>query len=733
MYLTYFLGNNPKPLEANNIGIKGLIKKIESSDKKLSKALIKLKKDGTNEDYQNQKRLCYSFSVGKWSHRKADANVVYENYFMFDIDKLTHEKVKEYMTILKEFDYVNFIAPSVSFCGLRVGIKTTNGTFENHKTNYTFVAHILESDAAVVLDMSCKSVERHFFYAYLPKEFIYYNEKSKPIELPIPVNTNIFNSNDDADFGKIDYILINSKFEEGNRSKFCYRWFCKACENGLEQQSAESYFIKKYGDFEDGKVLRTAKDAYKNADFNSYKAKPQQKNVNVVSAALTHDEEIENVNLAKPHENVNEVNATLTQDGDNEDVILPNPHDNEFVPIRFAVGTSAYASQVNWLLQTYYFRRNEITYNVEYKKVANRDDYFEVVKETNLISDLLEAGHKGVGENVSTFLASDRFFKLYNPFEHYFLNLPAWDGIDRVKELCSKYIITDNDGLDFETHLKKAMCRSIAQIFGKIDFNKNCITLQGKSNDGKTSFIRWLNPFGKKHHTDNFEVSKKEDDHNRRLGSCFFINIDEITGYTGENMKKLKAKMTYDSVIVRFVFDKQDSYIRRKATFWATTEENDFLDSSFGNVRFVVFKIKNIVHDRGGKNGYTQNIDKNQLWAQIYNLYKSNDAQYYVLSDDEVEESEKNNQKFMPESSDIELLKKHFVLGESEMTSTDIKFFLEKRYKEFRYNTSVVSVGRAMTKLGYKKSGAGNGFYKLFEIVINPETAEVTFEPIEKV
>jgi predicted P-loop ATPase len=156
----------------------------------------------------------------------------------------------------------------------------------------------------------------------------------------------------------------------------------------------------------------------------------------------------------------------------------------------------------------------------------------------------------------------------------------------------------------------------------------------------------------------------------------------------------------------------------RRTTFWGSTDKDEFLIDEQGNVRWVIIKIKSILHDEGGEKGYNKNIDIDKVWAQAYYLLKS--GFQFTLTKEEIIYSEKNNQEnFMKITFEEELINKYFIASDRDdtkakfMTTADITIFLEEFSKKINSN----NVGKALKKLkferidGYIRDKRSKGYY----------------------
>lgn len=355
----------------------------------------------------------------------------------------------------------------------------------------------------------------------------------------------------------------------------------------------------------------------------------------------------------------------------------------------------------NYLLSEYEFRLNEIQVELEYRHLDAEE--WEVLNENNLFYRLYKAGFKGFEHIVKTILKNDFTRTKFNPIRHYFDTLKPYDPQtepDYIEQLAGFVEVSESQKKAWKGHFKKALVRSIACGLRKIKFNKQCIVLRGKQNDGKSMFVRNLNPLGSAYFTDAFNPESKDDV--KRLATCFIINIDEMADLSRRDINLIKSKMTFENVKMRLPYDAKDSDLPRIANFWATTNESEFLTDVTGNVRWVVFDVEHINHDNGGANGYAQ-VDINRVWAQAYHLLKSGFD--FKLSESEMRESEDNNRSYQVTTSEQEYLLRYF----EPATGKDGEVLLKSEIIEY------IEAQHANLKINDFKLGKALRFYKFEE------------------
>jgi predicted P-loop ATPase len=330
-------------------------------------------------------------------------------------------------------------------------------------------------------------------------------------------------------------------------------------------------------------------------------------------------------------------------------------------------------------------------------------DNWETLREYDLIDELLDESFKSVEQSLTAFLGSSQVID-YDPFVGYFESLPEWDGVDYISKLAN--FVTADDKMWWQLMFKKALVRNCACATGFVNYNKQCVVLFGGSDAGKSMFIRFLvPPFLEKYFNENPNIANRDDkDARLSIAKNFITNLDDVGNIRETELKELKSTFSKESINERLIYDRSNTRMARKTTFWGTADKEEFLIDEQGNVRWVIVRIKSILHDEGGQKGYSKNIDMNNVWAQAYHLLKSGFR--FTLTKDEIEYSEKNNKaNYMKTTLEDELILRYYVSAERGteksvfLTATDITLRLE----EFTKKVTLRNVGIALKKLGFEK------------------------------
>lgn len=354
-------------------------------------------------------------------------------------------------------------------------------------------------------------------------------------------------------------------------------------------------------------------------------------------------------------------------------------------------------------------RVNSVTMELEWKKGNSKE--FEVMNINDLHYEFYKSGFSKFKEELNAIFGSSETTK-FDPFEEYFNSLPTYnpnEEPDYIDEL-TEFIKTDDQEW-FKRIFKKFLVQMVGQSLGKIEFNKHCLTLVGKQHDGKTTFLDWLVPTKlKKYIKKGFEFRGNKES-KFSLVQNFLINLDELASFEKKELNN-EFKSVLSESIVKYCpkYSNQEIAFRRRASFVASTNQFEFLTDETGNVRWLVFKVLNIIHDNGKENGYTQKVDIDNIWKQAYYLLHSKDFDC-VLSKDEISQQEILNNRFVKTTDEMEYIIRHFEKPTDE-TINQAKFFtaseIVKALESKGLRTNRNFVGRALTNLKYEISSKWN-------------------------
>jgi predicted P-loop ATPase len=399
--------------------------------------------------------------------------------------------------------------------------------------------------------------------------------------------------------------------------------------------------------------------------------------------------------------------AGLTNSNNNQNVKLnvkQNVKQNVNLGLPIANNTNTSDKPINetskiyiveeYLKEQYDLRYNEVTAEIECK---NEDDKFEPINENRIYIDLRRNNISISQSDLAALLRAGRL-PVFNPFKDYFSNLPKWDGTtDHIAKLCT--YITAKDQNRFNTQLKKMLVRCIACGFG-IAFNKHAFVLTGLQNGGKSSLCRWLCPDTlKDYYTENLSADNK--DNLTSLCQNFIINLDELAALSKMDLNVLKSMLSRDYVKVRLPYDRKASVHKRRASFFGSTNKDEFLNDETGSVRWLCHEILALDWN------YMKDLNIDLIWAQAFALFNSSFK--YALSAAEIEENENANAKHQLRSPELEYLTAHFIpsakgqpLTEAMTATSIINRLREANLTSM--NLNVTNMGKALKMAGYKQT-----------------------------
>ena len=341
-----------------------------------------------------------------------------------------------------------------------------------------------------------------------------------------------------------------------------------------------------------------------------------------------------------------------------------------------------------------------------------------------------DTGKRVLKSDVMDVLRSD-FARLYHPVREYIEALPAWDGRDRVKELCAH--LTAEAVQDGQTEqqaqelllwaLHKWLVASLATWMSDLASNHEIFVLIGSQGIYKTTFFRHLLPpqlrmyFWENAHN---SLSSK-DDHLALAENCL-VEIEEIDLQNPRDISELKALATSEKVKERRPYARFREEKHRLASFCGSGNQQRFLSDDTGNRRWLCHKVTHIDDPR------TWGIDYDQLYAQLRDELRRGFRYWFDPQEQRI--VERQNQAFRIESDEEQLIRTRL-----RPPHTDEKITLMNAASICQFiNGGVVGrglstrkVGIVMGKMGFKKVHTRSGwFYECYQIPVNDIQANLS-------
>jgi predicted P-loop ATPase len=227
----------------------------------------------------------------------------------------------------------------------------------------------------------------------------------------------------------------------------------------------------------------------------------------------------------------------------------------------------------------------------------------------------------------------------FNPVMDY-IQSKQWDGTKRINALADTLVT----GPDFPETLKKTLVRkwltsAVAAAAMPSGFrSRGVLSLQGPQSIGKTSWILKFidDPLVQSqcikidHHLD-----PGNKDSVLTATSHWIVEIGEIDSSFKKDIARLKGFITNDLDKVRPPYGRRDAVRPRRTVFVSTVNHANFLVDDTGNSRWWTIPVISI--------DYNHDINMQQLWAQVYELFKA--GKEWWLTPDEEAELETHNSK----------------------------------------------------------------------------------------
>lgn len=303
-----------------------------------------------------------------------------------------------------------------------------------------------------------------------------------------------------------------------------------------------------------------------------------------------------------------------------------------------------------WLKKNWDFAENEITQVAEFREKGTQD--YKTMNVDSIFRKMQHVGFKFPLDKLKSLLRSD-FMHRYNPFHDYFNLLPVWDGkTDHIAELAKFVRVEDQDY--FETQFKKCLVRCIGcSLYGSE--NRIVFVFVGeKQSTGKSTFLRFLNPFGSKYYTEAPIHNNK--DSTLALAENFIYNLEELASLSNVDVNRLKSVISTATIKERKAYAVNAVEQPRRANFFGSTNKTEFLTDT-ENTRWLCFNLINIDWN------YKKKIDINKVWAQAFALYGDENFDDQ-LSEEETKLRDIKNKDYEINDYEKELIKRHFVVCE---------------------------------------------------------------------
>ena len=324
-----------------------------------------------------------------------------------------------------------------------------------------------------------------------------------------------------------------------------------------------------------------------------------------------------------------------------------------------------------------------------------------------------DTGKRVLKQDVRDVLNSD-FSRLSHPVREYVEALPAWDGCDRVKELCRH--VSAQEPQYFEWTLHKWLVAVVAMWMSDLASNHEIFVLIGAQGIYKTTFFRHLLPPQlRMYFWENAHNSfSSKDDHLALAENCL-VEIEEMDLQSSRDISELKALATSEKVKERRPYARFREEKHRLASFCGSGNQERFLSDETGSRRWLCHKVDHIDDPR------TWGLDYDQLYAQLRDELRQGFR--YWFDSDEQRRVERQNEAFRIESDEEQLIRSRLrrpSAGEKVTLMNSGMICQLLNGGVVGRGLSTRKVGIIMNSLGFRKVHTMQGnFFEVYQIPLD--------------
>lgn len=258
--------------------------------------------------------------------------------------------------------------------------------------------------------------------------------------------------------------------------------------------------------------------------------------------------------------------------------------------------------------------------------------------------------------------------------------------------------------------------------------NQCIFTLIGPQGKFKTEFFRHLLPPQlRTYFMENRTNSVSQKDDRIAMQEHCMIELEEVAGFEGLELSKLKALVTADKIKERPIYGRTREEKPRLASLCASTNEQQILTDATGNRRWLCFMISEI------DSPFEWTIDYEQLYAQLQKEYYDGFKYYFSKADEKrVMKLNKPFRVISPEEQMIVIRLRKPKKNEKfqYMSSEMINQFLN--YGRHNHHFSHRKIGDIMTNLEFEciHKRTGN-YFKVVEIPLDQQQIYIASEDFD--
>ena len=216
-----------------------------------------------------------------------------------------------------------------------------------------------------------------------------------------------------------------------------------------------------------------------------------------------------------------------------------------------------------------------------------------------------------------------------------------------------------------QVYLRKWLIGAVARAYRPGCKADNTVILQGRQDQGKSSFFKALVPKEEWFNANGLKGAKISDDEIRTAHRVWLIEVPEVDKlFKKACSSELKAFFTLQDDWIRPLYAKMPIHLPRHSLMAGTTNEDQFFTDETGNRRYWVIPVLPKTID---VSWLIQN--RESVWAGAVEAYKSGEQWWLTPEENEIQRNENRSyQKEHPWQSAID----YYVTGLNEITLGEI-------------------------------------------------------------
>jgi len=646
---------------------------------------------------------------GTFTYRSGGSLTMHSGFMSIDVDEKDNslDQINRLKQYLKSDNYVYSYHLSAGGFGVVIYIQIDP---TKHLDSFLAIQKHFEDEYKILIDRSCKDVNRFRYVSYDPD--IYINKHSKTWKTYLkkeqiqPTRKYIY-SGLDIDFilqqisqGKTDLtdsysdwlnigFALVSKYGEGGLDMFhlisqqSYKYDPAACQKQYETLMKGS---------RDGITINTLFWMCANAGITI----KTPRTATIERQAKMRRKDPTSIGV---REAMAEAKAILKEmddiDGADVDEILKQVAE---LPLKELNEKSDNAlADLKAFVNNHKPLFNEVTRNLE----IDGQDITDRIFNSMYIKALDQVDSKLHKDRLMALLDSDNT-PSFHPFAKFFKDNAHITTSGHFDRLWDSVTLTGGSSDELKMLTRKWMVSIIASMHGT--YSLLILVLTGDQNNGKTKFFRGLLP----KNLNTFYAESNLDggkDSEILMTKKLIIMDDEFGGKSKQDAKRLKAMSSTQTFSIRRPFGRVSEDLLRIAVLCGTSNEDEIINDITGNRRIIPLNITCIDFEKYDK------VDKNALFMELYREYL-NDKEGWMLTKQDILLLNNNSKSNESSTMEAELIGIHYEPSLIEGDNSEYvlsSIILQRLEIEYKVKLSFIRLGTVLRAMGFQRKTVREG------------------------